>query len=159
MKLVKFVKRGRIHEKLFFIFNLNSGMYCYIYNIGLTRLTKVLILMTFFVHCYSCLWYFMAKLTNFHPDCWIVRAGLVDSSNLLKYLNSLFWYSVIYIIHRVLQTLTTVGYGDMPVTTELEIILAIFLMLFGVSLYSYTIANLSSIFSNMDSRNTKLNVI
>ena len=55
--------------------------------------------------------------------------------------------------------MTTVGYGDMSVTTSLEIILAITLMIGGVGFYSYTIGNLSSIFSNMDSRQSKLCVI
>ena len=40
-----------------------------------------------------------------------------------------------------------------------EIIFALFLMIFGVGLYSYTIGNLSSLFANMDAREAKLNVL
>ena len=58
----------------------------------------------------------------------------------------------------MLQTITTVGYGEMPITTETELYFALILMIFGVSFYSYTLANLSSIFSNIDSRSAKLNV-
>ena len=61
-------------------------------------------------------------------------------------------------ICRVLETLTTVGYGEMFPNSVLELYLAIFLMVFGVGFYSYTIANLTSMFSNLDSRQTKLKV-
>ena len=69
-------------------------------------------------------------------------------------------YTIAVVIeyNRVIQTLTTVGYGDMPIYTTEEHILAITLMIFGVGFYSYTIGNLSSIFSNVDSRQSKLNV-
>ena len=64
-----------------------------------------------------------------------------------------------YNISRVLQTLTTVGYGDMPLSNNSERILAIILMIGGVGFYSYTIGNLSSIFSDIDSKQAKFNVI
>ena len=60
------------------------------------RLSKVLILMSFFVHFYSCLWYFMAKIEGFQPECWIMQHGLLDSPNLDKYLTAFYWYSASY---------------------------------------------------------------
>ena len=59
---------------------------------------------------------------------------------------------------RVTQTLTTVGYGDIPVGTTEEQVFAMILMIGGVGFYSYTIGNLSSIFANIDSRQSKLKV-
>ena len=62
-------------------------------------------------------------------------------------------------MYRVLQTSTTVGYGDMNVSNNNERFFSILLMIFGVGFYSYTIGNLSSILSTMDSKQQKLNVI
>ena len=66
-------------------------------------------------------------------------------------------YIYIY-IYRVLQTLTSVGYGDMKVTGTTERLFTVLLMIIGVGFYSYTIGNLSSIFAIIDSRRGKLNV-
>ena len=113
------------------------------------------------MHFYACLWYFVAKFEEFRPECWVVYHGLLDAPNITKYLTAFYWYIYyiyIYIFNRVLQTATTVGYGDMSVNNDTERILAILLMIFGVSFYSITIGNLSSILSTMDSKEMKLNV-
>ena len=160
--------KSSIYEKIFmFVIKLHSGIYIYIctyiYIIGFIRLSKVMIIMEYFVHFYSCLWYYIAKFEGFQPDCWVVYHGILDASNTHKYLMSFYWYniSIIYIyiyINRVLQTVTSVGYGDMNIGNETERILAIILMIFGVGFYSYMIGNLSSIFSTLDTGQMKLNV-
>ena len=88
-----------------------------------------------------------------------MQHGLIDASNYSIYLFAFYWYIYIYIIKfRVLQTSTTVGYGDMGANNDTERLLAIILMLFGVGFYSYTIGNLSSILSSIDSKQMKLDV-
>ena len=132
-----------------------------IFNIGLIRLSKVLVLMVFFMHFYACVWYFVAKIEGFQPDCWVIYHGLIDAPNITKYLTAFYWYifcnSASYLI-RVMQTATTVGYGDMNVNNDTERILAIVLMIFGVGFYSITIGTCTSILSTMDSKELKLNV-
>jgi len=49
-----------------------------------------------------------------------------------------------------LQTLTTVGYGEIGAVTGAEQITALLWMAIGVGFYSFTIGNLSSIISDID---------
>jgi hypothetical protein len=51
-----------------------------------------------------------------------------------------------------LQTLTTVGYGDISIGTTTERLMSILWMFFGVGFYSFTIGNLASIISSIDSK-------
>lgn len=53
-------------------------------------------------------------------------------------------------MYWVFQTLTTVGYGDMPPSTMTERIIALCWMIFGVGFYSFIIGNLQSIIDLID---------
>ena len=55
--------------------------------------------------------------------------------------------------------MTTVGFGDIPAKTNLEIILAVIVMAIGVATYSYMMGNISSILSHIDGRKRKLQVL
>jgi len=48
-------------------------------------------------------------------------------------------------MHWATQTITTVGYGDIPAFTSSELILSFIWMLVGVGFYSFIIGNFSSI--------------
>lgn len=103
-------------------------------NAGVMRMISVTISVFFLVHLVGCLWFLSAKLDDFNPDTWVVRLNYLDQSPETQYLASLYW---------ALQTLTTVGFGDINATTIPEKILAILWMIFGVGFYSFTIGNLS----------------
>ena len=51
---------------------------------------------------------------------------------------------------------TTIGFGDIIAQSTKERAFALFLMLFGVSFYTFTIGNISSMLSNNDLREQKL---
>lgn len=55
-----------------------------------------------------------------------------------------------------LQTLTTVGYGDINAGMQDERILSIMWMIAGVGFYSFTIGNLASIIRAVDFRSARL---
>jgi hypothetical protein len=59
-------------------------------------------------HIIACLWYFLAKIEGFGPDTWVVRRGIMDESNFMKYLNAMYW---------TYATISTVGYGDIAAET------------------------------------------
>jgi voltage-gated potassium channel len=46
-------------------------------------------------------------------------------------------------------TLTTIGYGDITPVTNAEMVYAIVIMVFGVGMYSYVIANVANLISNL----------
>lgn len=56
-----------------------------------------------------------------------------------------------------MQTLTTVGFGDITILTVNERLFAISWMIIGVAFYSYAIGNMTNITANMDADNEKLN--
>lgn len=92
-------------------------------------------------HVFACIWFLSAKFDNFSEDTWVYRKGLAKSPPFDQY---------IYAMHWAIQTITTVGYGDVGAETVPEIIISLFWMLFGVAFYSFIIGNFSSIISSND---------
>ena len=55
-----------------------------------------------------------------------------------------------------MQTLTSVGFGDIAAETSLERLFAIAWMIVGVGFFSYAIGKIVSILSNMDKRENEI---
>lgn len=142
LRITKIVKKGNISsitkvilEKL----KLNSNIEKLIY-----------FLLTFFLlsHLSTCIWYFVAKMENLSPDSWVVRLGYIDDTNFQIYILSFYW---------TLTTVTTVGYGDISAGTTPERIYNLFIMSFGVLMYSFAIGSLSSIVAALDQKTAEMN--
>ena len=114
---------------------------------GVLRIFSFIFSVCLLIHVVGCLWYFLAKLDDFSPDTWVVRAGLLDAENISIYLASVYY---------AFSTLTTVGYGDINALTMKERIFSIIWMIFGVGFYSFTIGLLTSTFSNAETRESSL---
>ena len=112
-------------------------------NQGVKRMISVTITMLFLVHLMGCLFYLIAKLDDFSPNCWVVRLDKLEDPPFRQYLFGINW---------ALQTLTTVGYGDINAYLMEERALALIWMIFGVGFYSFTIGNLAGIISAIDVR-------
>jgi len=123
-------------------------------NVGIVKMITVTISVFFLIHLVGCMWFLVAKLDDFGPDTWVVRKNYIDKNAGTQYLASIYW---------ALQTLTTVGFGDINAVTITEKIITIFWMIFGVGFYSFTIGNLSQIIASIDIRaemlNQKLNTL
>ena len=99
------------------------------------------------VHLVACMWYFVARVEDFERDTWVANVDAMDSDVGTLYITCIYW---------AFTTLCTVGYGDIVPTTDLERILAVGWMIFGVYFFSFTIGSLSSILSNIDTKETIL---
>lgn len=137
-KLLRLFKSNQTFKKIFDLINV---------NVGIVKMITVLVSVFFLVHLVGCFWFMQAKLDDFNPDTWVVRLDYVNEESGVQYLASLYW---------ALQTLTTVGFGDINAFTYIEKIMAIIWMLFGIGFYSFTIGNLSQIIASMDIRSELL---
>jgi len=117
-------------------------------NANVEKLIFFLMAFILLSHLSTCIWYFVAKIENLSPDSWVVRLGYIDSSNFQIYILSFYW---------TLMTVTTVGYGDVSAGTTPERIYNLFIMSFGVLMYSFAIGSLSSIVATMDAKNEEMN--
>ena len=134
MKLIRLVKYNRSINKIL------QGMKM---NQGVKRMISVTITMLFLVHLMGCTFYIIAMFNEFDPECWVVRLGKQEEEPFMLYLYGINW---------ALQTLTTVGYGDINAKMTTERTVALIWMIFGVGFYSFTIGNLASIISAIDKR-------
>ena len=72
----------------------------------------------------------------------------IDNSNFELYILSFYW---------TLTTVTTVGYGDVSADTTIERVYSLFIMSFGVLLYSFAIGSFSSIVATLDQKTEEMN--
>jgi hypothetical protein len=93
------------------------------------------------------MWYFSAKWNDFDPDTWVAKAGYQDENVITTY---------IYCFYFTITVITTVGYGDMPINTSYEKIIAIFIFIVGIITFSFAIGSLISVLENLDSSEAKL---
>ena len=137
-KLVRLMKYNRSINRILNLYNMGEGV---------KRLVQVLFWMLFLVHLVGCLFFLVAKFEEFGPSSWVSQSGLVDTVPSKQYLFSVNW---------ALQTLTTVGYGDITAGTLGEKITAIIWMIGGVGFYSYTIGGLASMIADIDKREAQI---
>lgn len=133
VKMLKVLKNSRAVSDIIELFQVNPAM---------TRLLKILFGVLYLVHVFACVWFFVANFSQ-KPDSWAGSLDLWDKAPMFKYTVSVYW---------AFQTVTTVGFGDIGIAHIEEYILSILWMLFGVSVYTLTIGNVSSIIATLDSK-------
>jgi hypothetical protein len=115
---------------------------------NLERLLYFLLGFLMLTHISACMWYFIAKLDNFSPETWVARLGYLDQSYYDLYIIAIYW---------TLTTVTTVGYGDVSAFTTAEKVYNLFIMSFGVIMYSFAIGSLTTIVTNLDAKTAEVN--
>ena len=78
---------------------------------GVTRIGSAIFMVLLLSHFTACMWYFTAKIEDFHYDTWVWRYGMENEPNNRLYLMGLYF---------AITTLTTVGYGDVAAGTNGE---------------------------------------
>ena len=129
LRLVRLVKLVRLFKSFDFKNNENYIIAWLGTNLKGTVFLLVLpnfLLIVFGVHVYSCVWYFLGE-SNTDNQSWLAISGFQDQSILDRYVVTFYF---------VLQTFTTVGYGDIPSIVNNELIFRIVIMISGVLLYS-----------------------
>jgi len=104
------------------------------------RLIKILMLVLYFVHFSACIFILLAKVENSNVT-WIYLNSNQDSSSEELYIYAVYWAT---------QTIVTVGFGDVTLTTNAERLIAIVLMYIGSAVYSFLVSNLGTIAEEAD---------
>lgn len=91
--------------------------------------------------------FWIAHSTHWIACIWLyLRPPLPGTDPGFAYIKALYWS---------VTTLTTIGYGDIVPTTGTEMLFTIFVMLLGVALYGYVIANIASTVFSTDPATTQ----
>jgi hypothetical protein len=142
LRMSKIAKKGNVNRiTKFFLEKLKV-------NANIERLIYFILSFLLLNHLSACIWFFVAKLQDLSPDCWVTRLGYIDSTNFEIYVISFYW---------TLTTVTTVGYGDVNAGTTVERAYNLIIMSFGVLMYSFAIGSLSSIVSTLDAKTAEMN--
>jgi hypothetical protein len=108
------------------------------------RLTFFLLLLFLIVHFIGCLWILQARFNE--EDSWIINNEYQELPMFELYTVALYF---------TMQTLTTVGYGDVSLDSSTERFFVILLQFIGIILFSFASGSLTTIIANYDSENAK----
>jgi len=99
LKLSKIFRRSAAFSDIEEYFEINTGF---------GRLLVFILSVLTCVHIVGCFWYYFAKIEELNPSTWVFRKDFQDKDIGSTYLFSIYW---------AIQTLLTVGYGDIPAVT------------------------------------------
>ena len=116
-------------------------------GVGIERLLLFFITFVLFCHVITCFWVMIQGFETDLPETWIYVNQFQDLGQSDLYIRA-FYFTV--------TTITTVGFGDISPSTNMEMVFGIIVMISGVIAFSYATGALSSILSNMDDRQAKL---
>jgi CRP-like cAMP-binding protein len=114
---------------------------------SILRLFSFFVSMLTGVHLMACLWCFLPSLEVNPTQSWVYILGLQDSESSSIYVAAFYW---------AVTTLTTVGYGDISAHTNLERLVAVCWMVFGIFFFSFTIGSLTAMVTSSDTHETLL---
>ena len=94
IKMITKTKTSIYLQKIQEIFKLNSGF---------ISMINYFIIISVAINFIGCIWFFQAKIRGFEPETWVFELQLQDEDSYILYTYSIYW---------AIQTLCTVGYGD-----------------------------------------------
>jgi len=148
-RLVKLIDISRFNQLLKSFFENSSrderivAQYMLMYAYRVFRLVIIAIIITYFIGCF---WFLLSNELNFADEgdnTFVKKFELYDATNARKLIVSCYF---------ALSTLSTVGYGDYYPISNMERIVAIFIMLCGVAFFSYIMGSFIEIISNYEQK-------
>lgn len=119
------------------------------------KLIALLINVAFLAHMVACFWHWIVSFNPYDDACesgmlkcteggpnsatsWLANLGGHEGTDVQKYLAALYW---------VFTTMTTVGYGDITPTNNIERIFAVAVMIFGATVFGYIVGSVAEMAS------------
>jgi CRP-like cAMP-binding protein/voltage-gated potassium channel Kch len=129
--------------KIYHIFSENEQLEDVFSNPAVFSLIVLLLQIFYVAHLFACFWHFIAlpQAVGSFPITWIEKFGFSDYSIQDRYIAALYY---------VLITMTTVGYGDISASNEIERLFAIMMMLTGAIVFGALVGKVTSL---IDKRN------
>jgi hypothetical protein len=92
------------------------------------------------IHFTGCIWGIVGGLRQFDIFInWIREVNIQDESAFMRYITSTYWAVI---------TVNTIGYGDIHPYNSVEVLFNIILVWFGVSMQSYIMSRVTTIFNS-----------
>lgn len=115
-------------------------------NLTFLRILQMVMGMIFLAHMLGCFWFYMAAIRGLDPDImtWVSSydgGSALDADPQVQYLYSVYW---------ALTTLTTVGYGDITPTNDLERKFSLFALLTGALVFGFMLSSIGSLVHAID---------
>lgn len=156
IKLTKLLRLIRIikNQKVL----MNYIHYVFRVSAGIKRLIFFFLIFMVLCHIGTCLWLMTADFNSDSDDTtallyegtWLADYRDLSEDNGKLYCLALYW---------TVTTITTVGYGDISGTNQIERIFSIIIMLIGVISFSFVNGSLTSIVSSLDNSNADIREI
>ena len=128
---------------------------------GLERFLFFFLIFLMLCHFMACLWIFTAYMSidQDRKDAdgnYILEDGdtnwIIDN----KFDKETNWRLYTTAFYFTVTTITTVGYGDISGTNQVERVICMFLMILGVLFFSFSSGYLTSLISNMDAASAEM---
>jgi len=104
-----------------------------LFNPGIIRLFFTIFIVLIIAHWVSCGWIALGKIDD-------------KLDHFTNYIKALYW---------CITTITTIGYGDITPSTNVQTIYTMFVQITGAGMYGYIIGNLASMLANSDLARTQ----
>jgi len=115
-------------------------------NLTFLRIVQMVMQLLFLAHMLGCFWFYIAALVGIDPEIvtWVSSyddGTALDAPADVQYLYAVYW---------ALTTLTTVGYGDITPTNNMERLYSLFALLLGALVFGYMLSSIGSLVAAVD---------
>jgi hypothetical protein len=97
-------------------------------------------------HFYACFWFLLTSLDGFSEDSWGGAYGISRTNLSNQYISSM---------HFAIQSITTVGYGDVTPQNDGERLFVVLALLLGITVFGYAIGSIIALIVAHDQRRSR----